>query len=541
MEKFQPQDMYDFIDDGVNKSIYTILNEYHPFLKRDFSLASLINHIPDIEYVSSAKDIYIRDYQGIVNAFSKLLLEKTSTGQLFEDDGEEASKEESNRIFEELKDSCKGNSDCKFFSTIREYVEYAQKTIQDPETKPLRDAVVKNAVDLLSPEDVYKHRERLMGMVYFAQAENRVKAMSPMRREAGQFPEWDRISAIKKILTRKNGLREYDEYYEEASKEIKRAALEAMGKARVATVCKIKRASFAIRALEPTKARYPKSNNEKMQNLFEKLKRMPKKEENSWSYSPLEKPELLCDLQANYSENGIENQRVVAFRYGRFKYGKTQNEEGGFYIDNTDVMPELVGISRIGKDGTKTYFVLMPPIDRIIYRPVNDKTVDQGDRLLKFTVTKDVEVPTPSGKKRVEKKTVPTDVVDGKTGKKLNIFRNKDIPEELEEFFAKVYFSDEYLSSVIENNARYLGSVEQGENGPVIITSDEEKLDLAAAHYAAHFPGRIGKTMVKDFESFCSSTELEIKQYNLINDREKELKSKSKPAGPKKDEGQGDR
>ena len=62
-------------------------------------------------------------------------MEKTSTGQLFEDDGEEASKEESNRIFEELKDSCKGNSDCKFFSTIREYVEYAQKTIQDPETK----------------------------------------------------------------------------------------------------------------------------------------------------------------------------------------------------------------------------------------------------------------------------------------------------------------------------------------------------------------------------------------------------------------------
>ena len=40
-------------------------------------------------------------------------------------------------------------------------------------------------------------------MIYFAQAENRVKAMSPMRREAGQFPEWDRMTAIKKILTKK--------------------------------------------------------------------------------------------------------------------------------------------------------------------------------------------------------------------------------------------------------------------------------------------------------------------------------------------------
>ncbi len=539
MEKFQQQDMYDFIDDGVNKSIYAILNEYHPFLKRDFSLANLVNHMPDVEYTSSGKNIYIRDYQGIVSSFSKLLLEKTSTGKLFEDKEEDTSKEELNRIFEELKASCEGNSDCKFFSTIREYIEYAQKTIEDPETKPLRDAIVKNAAEFLSPEDAYKHRERLIGMIYFAQAENRVKAMSPMRREAGQFPEWDRMTAIKKILTKKNGLREYDEYYEEASREIKKAALEAMGKARVATACKIKRASFAIRALEPTKARYPKSNNEKMQSLFERLKRMPKKEENSWSYTPLEKPELLCDLQAEYSENGIENQRVVAFRYGRFKYGRTQNEEGGFNIDNTDVMPELVGISRIGKDGTKTYFVLMPPIDRIKYRPASDKTVDPGDRLLKFTVTQDVEVPTSSGKKRVQRKTVPTDVVDAKTGKKVNIYRNKEIPEELEEFFAKVYFSDEYLSSAIENNARYLGSVEQGEDGPVIITSDEGKLDLAAAHYAAYFPGRVGRLMVRNFESFCSSTELEIRQYNLVNDRERELKSKAKTSRPKKDEGQG--
>lgn len=539
MENFQQQDMYDFIDDGVNKSIYTILNEYHPFLKRDFSLASLVNHMPDIEFVNSDPKAYIQNYQSIVDSFAKVLLEKTSTGKLFEDRGEDTSKDELNRIFEELKASCEGNSDCKFFSTIREYVEYAQKTIEDPETKPLRDAIVKNAVEFLSPEEADKHRERLIGMIYFAQAENRAKSVNKMSRRPGQYPEWDRLQAIKKILIRKNGLKEYDEYYEEASREIKEAALAAMKKARVATTCRIKRASFAIRALEPTRARYPQFKNEKMESLFEKLKRMPKKEENSWSYTPLENPELLCDLQADYSEDGIENQRVVAFRYGRFKYGKTQNEEGGFNIDNTDIMPELVGISRIGKDGTKTYFVLMPPIDRIKYRPVTDKTVDPGDRLLKFTVTQDVEVPTSSGKKRVQRKTMPTDIVDAKTGKKVNIFRNKEIPEELEEFFAKVYFSDEYLSSVIENNARYLGSVEQTESGPVIITSDEGKLDLAAAHYAAHFPGRIGRTMVRDFESFCSSAELEIKQYNLINEREKKLKAKSKPTGPKKDDGQG--
>ena len=38
MGSFHQQDMYEFVDDGVHKSIYTIFNQYHPFLKRDFSL-----------------------------------------------------------------------------------------------------------------------------------------------------------------------------------------------------------------------------------------------------------------------------------------------------------------------------------------------------------------------------------------------------------------------------------------------------------------------------------------------------------------------
>lgn len=536
MENFQQQDMYDFIDDGVNKSIYTIFNQYHPFLKRDFSLASLVNHIPDIEFINSG-EIFIRDYQGIVNSFAKLLLEKTSTkaGNL----DTRLSGDELNRIFDELKASSEKNLDCQSFSTIREYIEYAQKNISAPETKKLRDAIVRNSVGFLSPEQKYKDREKLMSLVYLSQAENRVKALYPKRREPGEIPEWDRLQAIKKILTRSNGLMEYEEFYDEASKEIRNAALAAMQKARVTTTCKLKRASFVKEALRQTKASLSKPLDAKTEELFDKLKKEPRKEDNSWSFDPLEKPELLCDIQANYSENAIENQRVVAFRYGRFKYGRTQNEQGGFNIDNTDVMPELVGITRIGKDGTKTYFVLMPSIDRIKYRSVKDKTLDPGDRLLKFTVTQDAKVPTLSGRKRFQKQTMPTNIVDAKTGKKINIFRNKEIPEELEEYFVNVYFSDEYLSSVIENNARYLGTVEQGENGPVIIPTDEAKLDLAAAHYAARFPGRVGKIMVKDFDSYCRSTELEIRQYNLVNERERLLREKSKKSGSKKDEGQG--
>ena len=125
-----------------------------------------------------------------------------------------------NRIFDELKEASSQNSDCKFFSTIREYIEYAQKNMDVPETKELRDAIVRNATDFLSPKDTSKHRERLMTVFYLSQAENRIKALHPMKREPGQIPEWDTLQAIRKIITRKDGLKEYDEFYDEVSKEI---------------------------------------------------------------------------------------------------------------------------------------------------------------------------------------------------------------------------------------------------------------------------------------------------------------------------------
>ena len=536
MKNVSQQDMYEFVDDGVRKSIYTILNESHPFLKRDFSLESLINHIPDIEFVNSGK-IFIEDYKIRVVKFSELLLKKTSAEK-----GEEeslVSGDEVNRIFEELKEAAEEIPEAKSFTTIKELVEHAQKNMDDPKTRGLRDAIVKNAVVFLTPEEKYEHKERVLSLFYISQAENRIKAQNPKRREPGQIPEWDRIQAIKRIISKKDSLKRYDEFYDRVTLAIREAALKAMEKARVETTCEMKRSEYVKAALVPTMKCASKDEDAQTEALFEKLKRQPKKEENSWSCQLLEKPELLCDLQAEYSENGIENQRVVAFRYGRFQYTKTQDIAGVFSIDNTEVMPELVGISRIGKDRTKTYFVLMPPIDRIVYRSVDDKTVEPGDRRINFTATKNVEVPTFFGKTKVERQTVPTNVVDGKTGKRLNVFRNKEIPEELEEFFAKVYFSDEYLSSIIKHNASYLGSVEQGKDGPVIHPTDELKLDLAAAHYAAHFPGRVGKVMVKDLPSFCSSSELEIRQYNLINEREKALREKTKEAANKKDEGQG--
>ena len=88
--------------------------------------------------------------------------------------------------------------------------------------------------------------------------------------------------------------------------------------------------------------------------------------------------------------------------------------------------------------------------------------------------------------------------------------------ESQKEFFAKVLFSDEYLYAAIENNAKYIGSVVETDNGLVIRPSDVEKLDLAAAYYASYHPGLVDGVPTKSFSKYCASHELLLKQYNAF-------------------------
>lgn len=537
MYKLPEYDMYEFIDDGVHKSIYSILHEYHPQLKRNFSLANLINNITELESTPGQERILKTAYNDYFGKLSKLLLDRTSTTGILESTGKKASEEELNKMFEEFKEASRENSDCKFFATVKEYIEYAIRNASKPESKALRDVIVTHAVQYASKDEVDTTRAFLLKNVYLSKAEDKVRAVNHKSRQPGEYPEWDRLVAIRHILQRKNGLREYDEFYDEATAQIRAEAFKAMEKARVSAVCKMKRAKEVRTALEPSIPVSRKRKSQETSDMFDKLKRLPEKNENSWAYESYREPELICDLDANYSENGMENQRVIAFRYGRFKYKNTQDVEG-FNIDRTAEMPELVGISRIGKDGTKTYFVLMPPLDRLSFRPYGEKPQDPGDKPYSFLITQDVKVTTRSGGTRVRKETKPAKLVDGKTGRKLSAFRNREIPENLKEFYAKVFFSDEYLSNAIESNGRYIGAVIETENGPQIVPTDTGKANLSAAYYAKYHEGTVDRLRTRTFEDYCTSGELDIKQYNLINDHEK---SKAKEKAPKTDKNDGAR
>lgn len=520
MAKIQEPDMYEFIDDGVHKSIYTVLNEYHPQLKRDFSYANLINNLPELNQNASQVRITQSTYKNYFEKLAKMLLEKTSTTGIIEKDGQKVSDEDLNSMFEEFKGASKNNSDCRFFSTIKEYIEYATRNVLNPDTKPLRDTIVRKAAPYVARDEILTIRTILLKDVYLAIAENKVREVNHMTRNPGDYPEWDRLVAIRHILQKKGALEEYDEFYDEASAQIRAEAFKAMEKARISAICKMKRAKIVRAGLAPTLEAVKGHGVSRTSEMFDTLKRLPEKGENAWAYESFQEPELICDLEAEYSKEGTENQRVVAFRYGKFKY-KNENDIGGLNVDRNAVMPELVGISRIGRDGTKTYFVLMPPLDKISFLPYGQKPQNPGDRPYGFLISQDVKVTTRSGGTVARRETAPARIVDAKTGRRLSAFRNRSIPENLKEFYAKVFFSDEYLENAIENNGRYIGNVIETDKGPQIVPSDTGKFDLAAAYYARYHEGAIDKVKVRNFEDYCSSRELEIRQYNLISNRER--------------------
>lgn len=535
MYKLPHYDMYDFIDDGKNKSLYTILNEYHPNLKKDFSLANLLNHLPEVGTTPAQITGFLSTYEKNVAVLIKTLQEKTRYSAT--NNGTGLSEQEKKDILEELKTACEEIPECKSFVSIEQFLNYAQETISNPDMKTLRDVIVNHSVGFLSKESASLTRTVLIKSAYLAKAQEKAKSVNHMSRKPGEYPEVDKLQALSQMLQKNHWLEEYDEFYDEAMEQIVAAALKAMEKARTEVVCKRKRSVVVRKEINPSLS----ANSEEAAELpisamFDELKRIPRKGENEWHYESLSKPELLCDLEANYSENGEENQRVIAFRYGRLKY-KCPSEIEGFNIDRTSEMPELIGISRIGKEGTRNYFVLMPPIDRLIFRPVGEKPQDPGEKLYRFSVTQDVQVPTRSGMTKIERQTRPTNIVDAKTGQRLNTFKNKDIPENLKEFFVKVYFSDEYLSNAIEHNARYIGSVVETDRGPVIRTADIEKLNLSAAHYAMCHPGTVDGVPTKTFDRYCRSYELDAKQYNLVSERERRRKLQQKKNETPSDDG----
>ena len=78
MENLRIYDIYDFVDDGVNESIYTMLNRYHPYMNKDFSLANMINHITDVKQNEAQTKSAKIQYEKYFAELADCLIENTN-------------------------------------------------------------------------------------------------------------------------------------------------------------------------------------------------------------------------------------------------------------------------------------------------------------------------------------------------------------------------------------------------------------------------------------------------------------------------------
>ena len=226
-----------------------------------------------------------------------------------------------------------------------------------------------------------------------------------------------------------------------------------------------------------------------------------------WKFD-IKEPELVCDLVTNYSENGIENQRVIAVSYGEMTYNTdfTRRTNTPTY---TGSGLELVGITKIGNDGIKNYFVFTRFPNKTKIKNSEEFGVDTSNNAVKL--------------------------FDSDTGEDLFVLHDARIPESQKELYANAFFDDGYLSTIENNYGRYAGYVIQNGDNP-IVTSDER--DKKAIRYGTRYRGKCGNDRFSIGE-LCRSKSLKETQEKIVNSLLKQTKEE-KRKNSKDDIAQGD-
>lgn len=223
------------------------------------------------------------------------------------------------------------------------------------------------------------------------------------------------------------------------------------------------------------------SSNNKIEN--------PSKDEIKWDIELSKKPQILCNINAEY--DGVENQRVIAISYGKFHFKKGN-------VDNSIVPPEIIGVTRLGNDGVHHYFILAQ-LDKINLKDSFD--IGENDKKFEFKL---------NGKKAV--------IIDDKTQNPVySTIESEKIPKDLYEFFAKTFFSDAYLDRVIAENNRYAGSVYKKPSGQIQFSMPAVDYQKEAIKDAMSVPGSVGNQKMT-LKEFFNRPELVTLHYKLITD-----------------------
>ena len=368
-------------------------------------------------------------------------------------------------------------------------------------------------------------RSKIFKGAYYPRINNEIKRRFPNRATIA-YEEAEVATYAATTLFDEEKMAEYDEYLGEYTEQVRafkeRAALSTrLNKKRTRVI-------DSELALGMKPEQFEKAKKDGIDSvIFSGKKRRPSREGTfSWAVRELREPKVILDTMAEYSANGDENQRVIAVNYGKFVYGTMFNREGQPTISSEAL--DLVGVTRLGKDGVKTYFVLAP------FTEVQFKS----DRLFR------PEVDGPNERRiLVDGKEAP--IVDGLTANLLDSYRRSGmrpsnpkyqagirtgrlhmilsdkIPAEKADYYAKVAFSDRVLKRAVEGNYRFAGEVREtmyGSGMSLDASYTHNPYDVEALMYAYRYPGQIGRKQYINFEAYCKSTDLMAKHLGIVRD-----------------------
>lgn len=495
-------DMYNYIETG--NTMYDVLDQYLPELNGDYSLCSLVNALPEFAETNPYDtDKILEVYQDYFDKLSCYLSDCLN------------SYPRQNNLFQKKREKIllaleEASPDYQKFNSVDGYITYAKYNMKSDKTQKVRDIIIKEAIDLL-PQNVREVLKcKCLKGYYFTQIANRF-IRNKNRVPDKNTPEFQEFKFIQHVLSNVESMKEYDSCIEEYRRRTKKVAEEIIFKskrkreimAEIKNGLNDKEQEKILDDDGIEKILFPKPNNSTLEKYAYE-----------WNIRRYRNPKILFDTQAIYSEDGSENQRVMAVKYGEFDYNAKFNRTGENKISSTAM--ELIGITRSGKDGFKNYFVLVPVNNLSIKK---DSEISEQDRIKNIVI---------NGKKRT--------LIDKNTHEPIYFVKNDSISKAEEEFYAKVAFSDEILNHVIKSNYRYAGSVisEQGKL-KLDATSSVTPTDIEAAKYASLYPGRVGRTQYESLTAYCNSPELLSDHMDIIK---KLLGEKANPELNPKNQGE---
>lgn len=379
--------------------------------------------------------------------------------------------------------------------SIGQYIELAKETnLQenytengeiDPYYDELQNILLEKGVQVAREDELFPKIGAAFNILVINTARSNIRSMK--LDEQVEKEELKKIAFIEKLLRKPDELKRYNEYlkryYDEVEAHKEKVALKIE--------CEVKREDYVKdELLLPMSLEEREISSKKGINnvVFRKSRSVdPKKGAFSWNVELSKNPELILDEMAEYSKNGVENQRVVAIDYGKFKYSTffKSNGKPAFSSDNL----HIVGVTRIGNDGVKNYFVMMPLEEMKLKK---SSEVTQNDKRISFEVN---DTPSP--------------IMGYHDFEEYVFVETPKIPVSKKEYFSKVALSDYMLETATKENFRFAGYVKDTSKGIKTDASDGAgAYDLWAAQYARKNPGYCGKKRYTSLEDILGNPDL---------------------------------